>query len=123
MTASPTAAAAKPPFDAVIFDLDGVVTNTALVHQAAWKDAFDRILHDARVPPDANRAPLTRADYLIFIDGMPREDGVVQFLASRGVQLERGKETDEAGAWTGFGLGAWKNELFQQHLRTDGVQS
>jgi len=123
MTASPTAAAAKPPFDAVIFDLDGVVTNTALVHQAAWKDAFDRILHDARVPPDANRAPLTRADYLTFIDGMPREDGVVQFLASRGVQLERGKETDEAGAWTGFGLGAWKNELFQQHLRTDGVQS
>jgi len=53
MIGSPTAAAAKPPFDAVIFDLDGVVTNTALVHQAAWKDAFDRILHDPRVPADA----------------------------------------------------------------------
>ena len=54
MTASsPTAAAAKPPFDAVIFDLDGVVTNTALVHQAAWRDAFERILQDPRVPDTA----------------------------------------------------------------------
>jgi beta-phosphoglucomutase family hydrolase len=123
MIGSPTAAAARPPFDAVIFDLDGVVTNTALVHQAAWKDAFERILHDPRVPLDANRAPLSRADYLTFIDGMPREEGVVRFLAARGVQVEKGQETDEAGAWTGFGLGAWKNELFLQHLRADGVQS
>ncbi|UKA74100.1 HAD-IA family hydrolase [Arthrobacter sp. FW306-07-I] len=123
MIGSPTAAAAKPPFDAVIFDLDGVVTNTALVHQAAWKDAFERILHDPRVPADANRAPLSRADYLTFIDGMPREEGVVRFLAARGVKVEKGKETDAAGAWTGFGLGAWKNEYFLQHLRDDGVQS
>ena len=123
MIASPTAAAARPPFDAVIFDLDGVVTNTALVHQAAWKDAFDRILKDPRIPPGTNRAPLSRADYLSFIDGMPREEGVVRFLASRGVHLEKGHETDEAGAWTGFGLGRWKNALFLEHLQRDGVQS
>ncbi|MDQ0768600.1 HAD superfamily hydrolase (TIGR01509 family) [Pseudarthrobacter defluvii] len=123
MTVSPTAAAAKPPFDAVIFDLDGVVTNTALVHQAAWKDAFQRILHDPRVPAGANRAPLSRTDYLTFIDGMPREEGVVRFLATRGVPVDKGKESDDAGAWTGFGLGAWKNEYFLQHLRDDGVQS
>ncbi|UTT68286.1 HAD-IA family hydrolase [Arthrobacter sp. DNA4] len=123
MIASPTAAAAKPPFDAVIFDLDGVVTNTALVHQAAWKDAFDRILQDPRIPPGTNRAPLSRADYLTFIDGMPREEGVVRFLASRGVHLEKGQEADEAGAWTGFGLGRWKNALFLEHLERDGVQS
>ncbi|MDQ0663768.1 beta-phosphoglucomutase family hydrolase [Arthrobacter ulcerisalmonis] len=123
MTGSPTAAAARPPFDAVIFDLDGVVTNTALLHQAAWKDAFDRILHDARLPPGASRAPLSRTDYLTFVDGMPREEGVVRFLASRGVQVEKGKETDQAGTWTGFGLGAWKNELFLQHLQQDGVQT
>ncbi|MEW1806105.1 HAD-IA family hydrolase [Pseudarthrobacter sp. NPDC080039] len=123
MIASPTAAAAKPPFDAVIFDLDGVVTNTALVHQAAWKDAFERILNDPRVPARANRAPLSRADYLSFIDGMPREEGVVRFLAARGVEVDKGKETDEPGTWTGFGLGAWKNELFLQHLRNDGVES
>src|SRR6476661_5784738 len=121
MIGSPTAAAAKPPFDAVIFDLDGVVTNTALVHQAAWKDAFDRIFQDPRMPAGANRTPLTRADYLSFIDGMPREDGVVRFLAARGVEIGRGAETDEPGAWTGFGLGAWKNELFHQRLRQDGV--
>ena len=123
MTGSPTAAAAKPPFDAVIFDLDGVVTNTAVVHQAAWKDAFDRIFHDPRMPAGANRAPLTRAEYLTFIDGMPREDGVVRLLAARGAEIGRGAETDAPGAWTGFGLGAWKNELFHQHLRRDGVQS
>jgi len=124
MIASPTAAAAaKPPFDAVIFDLDGVVTNTALVHQAAWKDAFARILHDPRIPRGTDRAPLSRADYLTHIDGMPREEGVVRFLAARGVLLEKGHETDEAGAWTGFGLGQWKNELFLEHLRRDGVQS
>ena len=123
MIGSPTAAAAKPPFDAVIFDLDGVVTKTALVHQAAWKDAFERILHDPRVPPGADRAPLSRTDYLTYIDGMPREDGVVRFLASRGVQVEKGTEGDQAGDWTGFGLGAWKNEYFLRHLRDDGVQS
>src|SRR6478735_1478918 len=123
MIASPTAAAAKPPFDAVIFDLDGVVTNTALVHHAAWKDAFDRILQDPRIPSGTNRAPLSRSDYLTFIDGMPREEGVVRFLASRGVHLEIGQETDEAGTWTGFGLGRWKNALFLEHLQRDGVQS
>ncbi|MEW1809258.1 HAD-IA family hydrolase [Pseudarthrobacter phenanthrenivorans] len=123
MTGSPTAAAAKPPFDAVIFDLDGVVTNTAMVHQAAWKDAFDRILHDPRIPGGTNQEPLSRSDYLTYIDGLPREEGVVRFLASRGVHVDKGKEADEAGAWTGFGLGAWKNELFLQRLREDGVQS
>ncbi|MHC6592389.1 HAD-IA family hydrolase [Arthrobacter sp. C152] len=123
MIGSPTAVAARPPFDAVIFDLDGVVTNTALVHQAAWKDAFDRILQDPRVPAGANRAPLTRDDYLTFIDGLPREQGVVNFLAARGVQVERGSEQDEPGAWTGFGLGALKNELFLKHLKQDGVQT
>ena len=123
MIRSPTAVAAKPPFDAVIFDLDGVVTNTALVHQAAWKDAFDQILQDPRVPAGANRAPRTRSDYLIFIDGRPREQGVVNFLAARGVHVERGSESDGPGAWTGFGLGALKNDLFLQHLKHDGVQT
>ncbi|WP_254362841.1 hypothetical protein [Pseudarthrobacter phenanthrenivorans] len=84
MTASPTAAAARPPFDAVIFDLDGVVTNTALVHQAAWKEAFDRILQDPRIPGTADRSPFTKADYRTYVDGLPREEGVLKFLASRG---------------------------------------
>lgn len=123
MIASPAAAAAKPPFDAVLFDLDGVVTNTALVHQAAWKDTFERVLQDPRIPPGADRAPLSRADYLTYIDGRPREEGVVRFLAARGVPLGKGQESDEAGAWTGFGLARWKNALFLEHLRQNGVHS
>lgn len=123
MTASPTAAAAKPPFDAVIFDLDGVVTNTALVHQAAWKEAFEQILQDPRIPATADRSPLTKADYRNYIDGLPREEGVLKFLASRGVKVDRGSDQDEPGTWTAFGLGALKNRLFLEHLREDGVQS
>ncbi|HET7781318.1 MAG TPA: HAD-IA family hydrolase [Arthrobacter sp.] len=123
MTASPTAAAAKPPFDAVIFDLDGVVTNTALVHQAAWKEAFEQILKDPRIPATADRSPLTKADYRNYIDGLPREEGVLKFLASRGVKVDRGSDRDEPGTWTAFGLGALKNRLFLEHLREDGVQS
>ena len=112
MTASPTAAAAKPPFDAVIFDLDGVVTNTALVHQAAWKEAFEQILQDPRIPATADRSPLTKADYRNYIDGLPREEGVLKFLASRGVKVDRGSDRDEPGTWTAFGLGALKIRLF-----------
>ncbi|MFJ6282388.1 HAD-IA family hydrolase [Pseudarthrobacter oxydans] len=124
MTApSPTAAAARPPFDAVIFDLDGVVTNTALVHQAAWREAFEQILQDPRVPDTADRSPLSKADYRTYIDGLPREEGVVKFLASRGVKVDKGSDGDEPGTWTAFGLGALKNRLFQERLRRDGVQS
>ncbi|WP_427116920.1 HAD-IA family hydrolase [Pseudarthrobacter scleromae] len=124
MTApSPTAAAARPPFDAVIFDLDGVVTNTALVHQAAWREAFEQILQDPRVPDTADRSPLSKADYRSYIDGLPREEGVVKFLASRGVKVDKGSDGDEPGTWTAFGLGALKNRLFQERLRRDGVQS
>lgn len=123
MTASPTAAAAKPPFDAVIFDLDGVVTNTALVHQAAWKEAFDQVLQDPRVPATADRSPFSKADYRTYVDGLPREEGVLKFLASRGVKVDRGSEKDEAGQWTAFGLGALKNRLFQERLKRHGVQS
>lgn len=123
MTSSPTVAAAKPPFGAVIFDLDGVVTNTASLHRAAWKDAFDRILQDPRVPPAANRAPMTKADYLAFIDGLPREEGVLKFLAARGVKIDRGTEADEEGAWSAAGLGALKNRLFLERLKRGGVQA
>lgn len=123
MTGSPTAAAARPPFDAVIFDLDGVITNTALLHQAAWKEAFDRIFQDPRIPAAASRTPMSKADYRTFIDGLPREEGVMKFLAARGVAVDRGTDHDQPGAWTAFGLGALKNRLFLEHLRRDGVQS
>ncbi|WP_244266458.1 beta-phosphoglucomutase family hydrolase [Pseudarthrobacter chlorophenolicus] len=123
MTGSPTAAAARPPFDAVIFDLDGVITNTALLHQAAWKETFDRIFQDPRIPATADRTPMSPADYRTFIDGLPREEGVMKFLAARGVAVDRGTDHDQSGAWTAYGLGALKNRLFLEHLRRDGVKS
>lgn len=123
MTGSPTAAAARPPFDAVIFDLDGVVTNTALVHQAAWKEAFGQIFEDPRVPADADRAPMSKADYRAYIDGLPREEGVLRFLAARGVKVDRGTDRDGPGDWTACGMGALKNRLFLERLRREGVQS
>ncbi|VXC22762.1 Family 65 glycosyl hydrolase [Arthrobacter sp. 9AX] len=123
MSDSPTAAAARPPFDAVIFDLDGVVTNTALVHQAAWKEAFERTLEDPRIPDTADRSPFSKADYRTYVDGLPREEGVLKFLSSRGVEIERGSDRDGPEAWTAFGLGALKNHFFLQRLSQNGVQS
>src|SRR5680860_500685 len=85
--------ASKSPYDAVIFDMDGVVTDTAIVHAAAWKALFDEVLqnevlqneelHDGSHP----QAPFDEAlDYERFVDGRPREDGIRTFLASRGIQ-------------------------------------
>src|SRR5579859_5400953 len=121
MTRSPTLEAAKPPFDAVIFDLDGVVTDTAAVHEAAWKELFDAVLHDPRISAGADTSPFHRSDYLHLVDGRPREDGVLTFFAARGVTIPRGNPDDSPERWTAFGLGALKNQLFQKRLETSGV--
>ncbi|MEA5456834.1 HAD-IA family hydrolase [Sinomonas sp. JGH33] len=121
MTRSPTLEAARPPFDAVFFDLDGVVTDAAAVHEAAWRELFGSVLHDARVPEGANTSPFRRDDYLRYVDGRPREDGVLTFLGARGIQLERGDASDRPGEWTAFGLGALKNQLFRDRLASSGV--
>ncbi|HKU11804.1 MAG TPA: HAD-IA family hydrolase [Sinomonas sp.] len=116
MTRSPTWEAAKPPFDAVIFDLDGVVTDTAIVHEAAWRELFDGVLKDPRIVSGVDVSPFRRSDYLDFVDGRPREEGVLTFLRSRGIQIPRGDASDEAGTWTAFGLGALKDRLFRNRL-------
>ncbi|WP_115787689.1 HAD-IA family hydrolase [Arthrobacter silvisoli] len=123
MPGSPTAAAARPRFDAVIFDLDGVVTNTSVVHEAAWKDTFDRVLADERVPGSADTSPFKEEDYLDYVDGRPRTAGVSAFLAARGIELPPGDERDPSGAWTICGIAALKNELFMMRLQRDGVQA
>ena len=105
-------------FDAVIFDLDGVVTDTARIHFAAWKELFDRYLFDA-VGPEA--ATFTRADYLRYVDGRPRIDGVETFLESRGVRLLRGEPSDPSDAGTAWALANRKNALFLDRLAADGV--
>ncbi|MEV7154633.1 beta-phosphoglucomutase family hydrolase [Streptomyces misionensis] len=108
---------------ACLFDLDGVLTQTATVHAAAWKEMFDAYLREraARegtpfVPFDATR------DYDAYVDGRPREDGVRTFLASRGVRLPEGTPDDPPDAETVYGLGTRKNGLVLRRIREDGVR-
>lgn len=105
---------------ACLFDLDGVVTKTAVVHAAAWKEMFDAFLRER--DGDAFR-PFTDADYDEYVDGRPRADGVRTFLASRGIELPGGEPGDPPGARTVHGLGNRKNELLLTRIRTDGVEA
>ncbi len=112
-----------PGVTACLFDLDGVLTQTARVHAAAWKQMFDDYLrsHAERtgekfVPFDAVR------DYDEYVDGKPRYDGVRSLLASRGVQLPEGDPDDPPSAETIHGLGSRKNEIVLRLIREQGVQ-
>ena len=77
--------------DAVIFDLDGVVTDTASIHAAAWAAMFNEFLARRTASDDENHSPFTEDDYRHFVDGKPRHDGVVDFMASRGISLPVGR--------------------------------
>ncbi|MFJ3660195.1 HAD family hydrolase [Streptomyces sp. NPDC090119] len=106
---------------ACLFDLDGVVTKTAVVHAAAWKETFDAFLRDHE-GPDAR--PFDEvADYDEYVDGRPRADGVRSFLKSRGIELPEGGPDDPPDAGTVQGLGNRKNELLLAKIRTDGVEA
>jgi beta-phosphoglucomutase family hydrolase len=108
-------------FDAVIFDMDGVITDTASVHAAAWKQSFDAYLQRrARARGEPFRE-FTPADYLAYVDGRPRYKGVQAFLNSRGINLEYGSSGDVPGRETICGLGNQKNSLFNL-LIEDGVK-
>jgi beta-phosphoglucomutase family hydrolase len=114
---------AVPPYDAVIFDMDGVVTDTAGVHAAAWQELFDAVLADSRADPSANRAHFDiEADYRRYVDGRSREDGVAAFLTARGINLPTGTSDDPPSAWTVWGLAARKNELFLTRLAEHGLR-
>ncbi|MDH6455118.1 MULTISPECIES: beta-phosphoglucomutase family hydrolase [unclassified Streptomyces] len=105
---------------ACLFDLDGVVTRTAVVHAAAWKEMFDAFLRDRE--GDRFR-PFDGDDYDKYVDGLPRADGVRTFLASRGIELPDGNPDDPPGAETVHGLGNRKNALVLEKIRTDGVEA
>ncbi|OWA22858.1 hypothetical protein B9W64_01840 [Streptomyces sp. CS159] len=104
---------------ACLFDLDGVVTRTAVVHAAAWKATFDAFLRER---DGADFRPFTDSDYDQYVDGRPRADGVRSFLASRGVELPEGTPDDPPDAQTVNGVGNRKNELLLEKIRTDGVE-
>lgn len=104
---------------ACLFDLDGVLTDTASVHKRAWKAMFDAFLRtraDPFVPFDVD------GDYLTYVDGKRREDGVRDFLKSRNIELPEGAPDDPPDKDTVEGLGNRKNDMFQKVLHTDGVE-
>jgi beta-phosphoglucomutase family hydrolase len=110
-------------FDAVIFDMDGVITDTAAVHSHAWKRMFDEYLRRReREHGEAFREFTHAGDYRSYVDGKPRYQGVEAFLASRGIRLAPGAPEDPAGRETVCGLGNRKNELFNDLIETTGVR-
>ena len=116
----PAGAAVSVGIDAVLFDMDGVITDTAEAHAAAWKQLFDEFLEarDAALRPfDAD------ADYRDYVDGKPRYDGVESFLASRGIELPYGSEEDDPDAATVCGLGNRKNRYFNAWLTAYRVRA
>ena len=101
--------------DAVIFDLDGVVTDTASIHAAAWAAMFNDFLRRRQAGNDEDRSPFTVDDYRHYVDGKPREAGVVDFLGSRGISLTPGSAVDRSED-TVSGLGARKQQIFLESL-------
>jgi beta-phosphoglucomutase family hydrolase len=101
-----------------LFDLDGVLTDTASVHSAAWKQAFDEFLQDQ----DRSFKPFSQDDYEEYVDGKPRADGVRDFLASRDIHLPEGGPDDPVDTPTVNGVGNRKNELLLAKIHTDGVR-
>jgi len=118
----PHAEPMQPPYDAVIFDMDGVVTDTAATHAAAWKLLFDAVLADPRAGDQAQPPFDAIADYRRYVDGRRREDGVAAFLAARGITVPDGEPADPADAWTVHALATRKNDIFLNLLATDGVR-
>ncbi|MCT9007964.1 HAD family hydrolase [Streptomyces rhizosphaerihabitans] len=106
---------------ACLFDLDGVITKTAVVHAAAWKRTFDDFLRGR--DGDGFRSFDDADDYAAYVDGLPRADGVRSFLASRGIELPEGTPDDPPDRATVHGLGNRKNELLLDMIRTDGVEA
>lgn len=108
--------------DALLFDLDGVLTRTAAVHAAAWGEMFDAFLRTRDDAAGGAFEPFTPADYAAHVDGRLRHDGVRTFLASRGISLPEGDPDDGPEVDTVHGLGNRKNRLLMEVLERDGVE-
>lgn len=106
---------------AVLFDLDGVLTDTAAVHEQAWgamfTEVFDHLDREGRAVP-----PYTIGDYFLYIDGKPRSEGVKAILASRGLRLPQGDADDDPALMTVSGLGNRKNDMFLRRVADHGVR-
>src|SRR6266436_5572182 len=110
-------------YDAVLLDLDGVITDTASVHAACWKQMFDEYLQKRATQRGEVFRPFDPAvDYRLYVDGKPRFDGVRDFLTSRDVQLPEGSTDDLPQAETVGGLGNRKNDLVNKIIEETGVE-
>jgi len=109
-----------PQVEACLFDLDGVLTDTAGVHRAAWALVFDEFL-DWLQPASEKRESFSDVDYRDFVDGRPREDGVRIFLASRGIRLVEGHPSDRPDRHSVHGLANRKNQVLLRCLARGGV--
>lgn len=116
LTARKLVFSSRTQFDAFLFDLDGVLTPTALVHMRAWQRTFDEFFAEHDIAP-----PYTDADYFAYVDGKKRYDGVQSLLESRGVTLPWGSPADAPDAHTICGVGNRKNEAFARVLREEAV--
>ena len=118
-----TSAISRDQYDAVLLDLDGVITDTASIHAACWKQMFDEYLQKrATQRGEAFRPFDITTDYRLYVDGKPRYDGVRDFLASRGIRLPEGSPDDSPQAETVDGLGNRKNDLVNKIIEEKGVE-
>ncbi len=110
-------------FEALIFDLDGVITQTASIHARAWKRLFDEFLSRRVTQADAAFVPFDlENDYRRYVDGKPRIAGVTSFLAARGITLPMGAPGDQAEQETAHGLASRKDHYFVELLAREGVR-
>ena len=113
----------REQYDAVLLDLDGVITDTASLHALCWKQMFDEYLQKrARQRGEPFRPFDIATDYALYVDGKPRFDGVRDFLASRGIQLHEGSLDDPGQTETVGGLGNRKNDLINRVINDTGVK-
>src|SRR5690606_16736690 len=111
-------------YDAVLFDLDGVLTRTAAVHAAAWKRLFDEFLARRAETTGEPCVPFDAVeDYLRYVDGKPRAEGVAAFLESRNIEVPEGGAEDDAEADTRHALGRRKDRYFLEQLGRRGVET
>ena len=109
--------------EAIIFDLDGVITFTAQVHAAAWKQLFDEFLKQRSAALNEPYREFTiEGDYLTYVDGKPRYEGVASFLSSRNISIPYGSPSDSPTSQTVCGLGNRKDNLFNERVRQHGVE-
>lgn len=125
MTPTPQTCRLPPEtYDAVLFDMDGVITDTAEAHADAWKRLFDDFLKDRAQRRGEPFQPFDAdSDYRNYVDGIPRYEGVRRFLASRGIELPEGDEADPPDSETVHGLGNRKNGYFRQWLQEHRVKT